>query len=107
MTARKPPSRSGPSLQRHERTRKIVQLTLSDDARAVLKKASVDLEESQSALVEALILSHLASDQILPPALLASVRELHRLRARDGRQESLLDVLVEALDVGVGALLES
>ena len=100
-------SRSGPSLQRHERPRKIISLTLSDEARAVLKKASADLEESQSALVEALILSHLASDKILPPALLASVRELHALRARDGRQETLLDVLVEALDVGVGALLES
>lgn len=52
-------SRSGPSLQRHERTRKILQLTLDDDARAVLRKASADLRESQSALVEALILRHL------------------------------------------------
>lgn len=100
-------SRSGPSIGREQRKRKIVQLTLSDEARAVLKKASADLEESQSALVEALILSRLATDQILPPALLRSATELHRLRARDGRQETLLDVLVEALGVGVGELLDS
>lgn len=99
-------SRSGPSISREQRKRKILQVTLSDEARAVLKKASVDLEESQSALVEALILSHLAHDQILPPALLRSTERLHRLRARDGRQETLLDVLVEALDVGVGELLD-
>ena len=84
-----------------------MQLTLSDDARAVLKKASDDLGESQSALVESLILSHLAGDQILPPALLESAQELRRLRARDGRTETLLDVLTEALDVGVQALLDS
>lgn len=103
----KPASRSGPSLQRHERTRKITQFTLSDDARAVLEKASADLDESKSALVEALILSHLAGDQILPPALLRSAEELRALRTRDGRKESLLDVLTEALDVGIDALLNS
>ena len=61
MSTSKAKSRSGPSLQRHERTRKIVQLTLSDDARAVLKKASASLGESQSALVEMLVLYHLKS----------------------------------------------
>ena len=56
-------SRSGPSLQRHERTSKIAQFTLSDDARAVLKKASDDMGTTQSALVEMLILYHLKKSE--------------------------------------------
>ena len=59
MSTLKAKSRSGPSIGREQRKRKIVQLTLDDDARAVLRKASADLRESQSALVEALILRHL------------------------------------------------
>ena len=56
-------SRSGPSIGREQRKRKILQLTISDDARAVLRKASADLGESQSALVEALILYHLKKSE--------------------------------------------
>ena len=54
-------SRSGPSIGREQRKRKIVQLTLSDDARAVLRKASADMGTTQSALVEMLVLYHLQS----------------------------------------------
>ena len=61
MSTSKARSRSGPSIGREQRKRKITQFTLSDDARAVLKKASADLGESQSALVEMLVLYHLKS----------------------------------------------
>ena len=61
MSTSKARSRSGPSIGREQRKRKITQFTLSDDARAVLKKASADLGESKSALVEMLVLYHLKS----------------------------------------------
>jgi len=107
MTTTRKPRPSGPSGQstpRALRTRRPLEITLSEEARAVLDGAAERTEETRSALVESLILSHLAGERLLPPALLQSAEELRTIRSRDGRREGLLDVLSEALAVGVGEL---
>jgi predicted transcriptional regulator len=48
---------SGPKIQRAQRRRREVALTLSDDARARLEELAEERQESRSAVVEELILS--------------------------------------------------
>jgi hypothetical protein len=67
---------SGPSTPHHARARKKVEVTLSDEARAVLLAESARTEEPRSLLVEALVVSHLAQERYLPPALLGRAQAL-------------------------------
>jgi hypothetical protein len=90
---------SGPSLPRAARARKKVEVTLSDEARAVLLAESARTEEPRSLLVEALVVSHLARERYLPPALLALAQHLATRRGVD-----LWTVLSEALLVGLRGL---
>lgn len=90
---------SGPSTPRGQRTRRPVEITLGADARQLLDAEVRRTEESRSALVEALVLRHLAGEVYWPPAL---VERAQGLATRRGH--ALERVLAEALDAGLRAL---
>lgn len=92
-------ARSGPSTPRAERTRRPVEVTLSPEARELLDREATRTEESRSALVEALVLSGLAQERYLPPALL---EQAQRLATRTGASLDL--VLAQALAAGLERL---
>lgn len=90
---------SGASTPRAARTRRPVEVTLSDEARAVLLAESARTEEPRSLLVEALVLSHLAQERYLPPAVLGMAQALAQRRRVD-----LWTVISEALLCGLRGL---
>ena len=90
---------SGPTVPRAQRTRKPVEVTLSPEARSLLDAEAKRTEETRSALVEALILSHIASESYLPPVLLERAQTL---ATRTGQTLGL--VLAEAMRQGLDRL---
>ena len=90
---------SGPTTPRAQRTRRPVEVTLGAEARALLDAESRRTEETRSALVEALILSHIASEAYLPPVLLERAQAL---ATRTGQTLGL--VLAEAMRQGLDRL---
>lgn len=94
-------ARSGPSIPVTQRRRRPLEITLSPEARALLDAEAVRVEESRSALVEALVLRHLPSEAYYPPALLERAQALATRRGHAVDQ-----VLAEALDAGLRALEE-
>lgn len=95
-------ARSGPSTPRALRARRPVEVTLSTEARELLDAEAARVEETRSALVEALVLRHLPGEAYWPPAL---VERAQALAARRGH--GVEQVLAEALDAGLRALEES
>ncbi len=90
---------SGPSTPRNARGRPKIELSLSPSARQLLDAEAARTEESRSALVEALVLRHLAGEGYWPPVLVERAQALASVRGH-----ALERVLAEALDVGLRAL---
>lgn len=95
-------ARSGPDIPRTQRRRRPVEITLGDAARETLDAAASRTEESRSALVEALVLSHAARERHLSPAIL---ERLVALATRRGDDFWL--VLDEVIDIGLDMLESS
>lgn len=95
-------ARSGPNVPVAQRHRRPLEITLSPEARELLDAEHQRTEESRSALVEALVLSHLQAERYLPPAL---VEQAQRLAARTGASLDL--VLALALAAGLERLAAS
>lgn len=91
-------ARSGPNVPVAQRHRRPLEITLSPEARELLDREAARTEESRSALVEALVLSHLAGERYLPPALVEGVQARATARGIDYHT-----ALAEAVAVGLHA----
>jgi len=92
-------ARSGPSIPDAQRGRPAVRVTLSREALEALDAAQRRTEESRSAILDTLVLSHAAREQYLSPAIL---ERLQALATRRG--DPLWLVLDEVVDAGLDLL---
>lgn len=91
-------ARSGPNIPTSQRKRRPLEITLGAEARALLDAEATRTEETRSALVEALVLSHLQAERYLPPALVEGVQARATARGIDYHA-----ALAEAVAVGLHA----
>lgn len=93
---------SGPSIPRSQRRQTKIELSLSPSERATLETAAARQDETKSALVAALIASHLQGEEHFSPVHLETAR-----RIADRTGQALWLVLDSALSSGLDLLLES